>query len=210
MKVVVNIEIELDIRSLSSLEEQLEGLFKKNKSRPKPRVFVQAPVQAEPEPEVELELEPLPEPEPEPVKPKRKRRTTAKKRKPKAKPAGRKPVQTPVEPEISDQEMLAAENEFLPYANDLEPPEEALEPEPDNKETADKILAESATVVELPVERTEEPKDSNAIFSALVTRSAELAIQLLKKHNLTRFSDAKGETLVAMMEDAQDQLRKFN
>jgi hypothetical protein len=140
---------------------------------------------------------------PDPPKPKRKRATKKRARKVKA---ARKVVEQKIPKELPDVDP-DEELSLVPKGQETSVMADTLPNVPAKKKekSADERMIENdEKVVKLRDEP--EPPDEinpNIIFSLLVQKSQQAAIQLLKDHGLTRFSQAEGETLVAMIEDAQ-------
>jgi hypothetical protein len=139
--------------------------------------------------------EPAPQPSAERVKPKRRSRP---KRSPQPTPTRKRRVSTKRRtPETPPKERASVKEKIQP--------EVIAAPIEDSEMPVNKPAAVEEKVVKLRDEpvASADAVNPNAVFSALVQRSKKAAISLLERYQLSRFSEAKDDTLVAMVKDAQ-------
>jgi len=150
---------------------------------------------------------------PEPPKPKRKKVTKKRTRKTKGerkKVAKKIPKELPPEPELPPEDSGLEPDDELTLVPKGQETSVMADPIPEipvakKEKSPDELLIETDEKVVKLRDDPEVPDslNPNVIFSELVQVSLQSAVALLKKHGLTRFSQAEGETLVAMVQDAQ-------
>jgi len=158
------------------------------------------------DPEDGVEPDPEPEPEPPPTPRKRaKRKTPTAKRTRKAKGARKVVTEKPLVELPPNEELQRPEQpEHVEVADEASPV--MVDPKPNipaQVKPEDAVIEEDEKIVRLREQPPPEDINPNVVFSQLVQKSQSSAITLLNKYGLTRFSQAEGETLVSMIQDAQ-------